>query len=91
MPIPFLAGQVFDDGAVAAMGIAFDRACRAFDLVDKDDAVASVLAQKIIEAAREGERDPDKLYKAVQHWATRRDVPARPGSGRRVKAGERST
>jgi hypothetical protein len=75
MPIrPFLAGHVFDDEVVAAMGIAFDRACRAFALVDKEDTVTSVLAQKIIEAAHAGERDPDKLYEAVRRWATGRDL-----------------
>ena len=89
MPIrPFLAGHVFDDDVTAAMGKAFDQACRAFALVDKQDAVTNVLAQKIIEAARAGERDPDKLYEAVWRWATQRNAPARSDLDLRVKTGE---
>ena len=72
-----MAGHVFDDDVVAAMGIAFDRTCRAFELLDKEDAVTTILAQKIIEAAQAGERDPDKLVEAVQRWAKRRDAIVR--------------
>jgi hypothetical protein len=89
MPIrPFLAGHVFDDDVLAAMGAALDRACQAFALVDKQDAVTSVLAQKIIEAACAGERDPDKLYEAVWRWATQCDAPGRRDLDPQVKMGE---
>ena len=89
MPIrPFLAGRVFDDDVVAAMGAALDRACRTFALVDKQDAVTNVVAQKIIEAASAGERDPDKLYEAVWRWATQCDGPGRHELDPQVKMGE---
>ncbi|HUI98054.1 MAG TPA: hypothetical protein VLX44_20015 [Xanthobacteraceae bacterium] len=92
MPMrPFLADHAFDDDVVAAMGIAFDRACRAFALVDKEDTVTKVLAQKIIEAAQTGERDPDKLYETVRRWATRRDAPPPGDAAPHVKAGDRRT
>jgi len=84
MPMrPFLAGHAFDDDAVAAMGLAFDRACRAFELVDRENPVTKILAHKIIEAAQAGERDPDRLYEAVRRWATRREPL--PDAGRPVK------
>jgi hypothetical protein len=86
MPIRrHLASHVFDDDVVSAMGMAFDHACRAFELRDKDDAVTAVLAQKIIEAAQTGERDPDRLYEAVRRWATQRG--AAPDAGRPIRSG----
>jgi hypothetical protein len=65
---PFLFGPAFDHDTVAAMGIAFDRARRSFGLMGKDDALTKTVAQKIIEAAGAGERDPDKLYETVRDW-----------------------
>ncbi len=59
------SGPAFDDDVVTAMGIAFDRACNSFRLIDQDDAIAKMIADKIRAAARTGERDPNKLYDAV--------------------------
>ena len=70
MPIRlFLAGLAFDEMVVTAMGVAFDRACKSFGLIDKDDAITEMITDKIIAAARTGERDPNKLYEAVCQWA----------------------
>jgi hypothetical protein len=54
-------GTIFDDGATKAMGEAFDAACK--DLHDRGQPsiVYGVIASRIIEAARSGERDPKKL------------------------------
>ena len=73
MPIrPYLAGFVFDDDTLAAMGIAFDRACRSFGLIDKEGEDTKRVAQKIIEAAQAGERDSNKLYEKVREWGMQR-------------------
>jgi hypothetical protein len=53
-------GKVFDDRATKVMGEAFDGASR--DLHDKGHPlVYEVIASRIIDAARSGERDPKKL------------------------------
>jgi hypothetical protein len=54
-------GTVFDDRATRVMGEAFEAACK--DLHDKGQpsVVYGVIANRIIEAARSGERDPTKL------------------------------
>ena len=70
MPIrPFLAGLAFDDMVVTAIGLAFNRVCSSLELIDHDDAITTMIADKIIAAARTGERDPNKLYEALCEWA----------------------
>ena len=70
MPItPFLADQAFGPEVLRAMGIAFERACEALGLADRSDAITKLVAYEIIDAATEGERDPDKLFGAVMEWA----------------------
>lgn len=63
--LPFIrkAGTVFDDQATELMGKAFDAACQ--DLHDKGQPaiVYEVIAKRIIDAARNGERDPVQLRK----------------------------
>jgi hypothetical protein len=54
---------VFDDEAVRAMGAAFDQACRSLRLFAHFDRVRELVAKRIIEAAKNGERDPIRL-----HW-----------------------
>jgi hypothetical protein len=58
-------GTVFDDHATKVMGEAFDAARK--DLRDRGQpsVVYGVLANRIIEAARSGERDPQKLKEAA--------------------------
>ena len=50
----------FDDAATSAMGAAFDRACES--LKNFGSAVPTIIAEQIIAAAKNGERDSDSLY-----------------------------
>ena len=52
---------VFDDKAVRAMGAAFDQACRSLRHFAHFDRVRELVAKRIIEAAKNGERDPIRL------------------------------
>jgi hypothetical protein len=53
----------FDDKAIRAMGAAFDQACHSFRNFAHFDRVRELVAKRIIEAAKKGERDPTRL-----HW-----------------------
>ena len=50
----------FDDAATLAMGEAFDNACKS--LQNFGSAVPMIVANLIIAAAENGERDPARLY-----------------------------
>jgi hypothetical protein len=54
-------GAVFDDSAIKVMGEAFDAACKDLHDAGQPDIVYEVVATRIIEAAKSGERDPEKL------------------------------
>src|SRR6266480_1238708 len=65
MPIrPFLTGQIFDPETTRIMGVAFEIAYTAFRLADRGPAEA-IVAQRIIELASAGERNPDLLCEKV--------------------------
>ena len=51
---------VFDDTATLAMVIAFDRACKSLPH-PSHNAAREIIAKKIVEAAKRGENNPDKL------------------------------
>ena len=53
----------FDDAATLAMGEAFDSACKS--LRNFGSAVPAIIADLIIAAAKNGERDPGRLYEQV--------------------------
>ena len=53
----------FDDAATSAMGEAFDNACKS--LRDFGSAVPAIIADLIITAAKDGERDPARLYEQI--------------------------
>jgi hypothetical protein len=59
-----LAG-VFDNHATKVMGGAFDAACKDLHDTGQPSIVYEVVATRIIEAAKSGERDPEKL----RDWA----------------------
>jgi hypothetical protein len=62
LPItPFLKDHAFEPEVTRAMGIAFEDACRLLRLLDKADPAAEIVATKIIELAKSGERDADRL------------------------------
>jgi hypothetical protein len=57
----FLGGQAFPAETLVSMGIAFDQACKTLGLADRSDSLTALVASKIIAAAQDGERDPDRL------------------------------
>jgi hypothetical protein len=61
----------FDPEALAAMIEAFDAAYKALDDGGQPKIVLDVIAQRIIDAAKRGERDPVRLVKAALPWLTR--------------------
>ncbi len=62
--LPFPRKQSdFDDEATRRMAEAFDAACLAS--LDQTEIIKEMFAKKIIEAAKEGERDPSRLRDAA--------------------------
>ena len=62
MPIrPYLQDTTFDPEHVKAMGTAFDCVIRELHDSGQSSVVREVIAERIIAAAKTGERDPDKL------------------------------
>jgi hypothetical protein len=53
----------FDDATTLAMGEAFDAAC--LEKSDQSDIARELIALRIIEAARKGQRDPELLKRAA--------------------------
>jgi len=54
-------GTVFDDRATAIMGEAFDSACKELHDSGQPPIVYEVIAKRIIDGVRAGERDPMRL------------------------------
>jgi hypothetical protein len=52
----------FDDAATLAMGEAFDRTCKSLRIIGDTATVRAIIAARIIEVAKSGERDPARLY-----------------------------
>jgi hypothetical protein len=74
MPVtPYLDGFSFDGEAKRVMGIAFEMTCVVLR-VKRTDPMAEKVAKSIIELARHGERDPDRLCDAALD-AVRRPPP----------------
>src|SRR5712671_1391749 len=66
MPIrPYLDGQKFDPETIRVMGIAFEMALVALRLADRGDLANEVVARQIINLAKAGERDPERLCEAM--------------------------
>jgi len=59
--IPFLGESVFDPDTTKAMGDAFDAACGHLGGRGQPLLVKEIVAKRIIEAARRGEHDPQRL------------------------------
>jgi hypothetical protein len=61
MPIaPYLDGFPFDAEAKRVMGIAFEMTCVALR-ISRTDPLAETVAKRIIDLAKDGERNPDRL------------------------------
>ena len=59
--------EAFGPDAIAVLAVALEDALRQLDLVDRNDPAATMVAKRIIELAKRGERDPIRLRdQAVQ-------------------------
>ena len=66
MPISRLTkGGVFDPEHITAMTTAFEDVLRAVGLIDRSDPLVESVAKKIVDAAKKGERDPQRLRDQV--------------------------
>ena len=63
---PILDGNIsFDPEATRVMGVAFEMARVALRLADRGDLADEIIAKRIIELAKAGERNPDVLCEGV--------------------------
>ena len=60
---PYLAHQAFEPETIETMSAAFVAVCEALHLKVGDDPATRIVAQKVIELAQRGIRDPDMLRK----------------------------
>ncbi len=61
----FLQSAAFKLETIAAMSEAFEAACKQLDDTGQPELVLEVIADRIMAAARTGERDPVRLRKAA--------------------------
>jgi hypothetical protein len=75
--IPFLQDDAFDPDALRAMATALDEVCRTLRL-NGDQRAREIMAVRIIELARRGERDPERLRDRMlwEAGATSRYLPS---------------
>jgi molybdopterin-biosynthesis enzyme MoeA-like protein len=55
------SGAVFDCRMTAAMGEAYDKACRSMQDWGQPEIMKKTIAKRIIEVAQRGESDPDQI------------------------------
>ena len=66
MPItPYLNGERFEPETECVLDVAFEQVCIALRIGASDDDVKQAIANKVIELARAGERNPDILCERV--------------------------
>ena len=66
MPIaPFIDGMSFDPETRRVLGVAFEMTCAALHLSDRGDRANEIIARRIIEFAKTGERNPDLVCDGV--------------------------
>jgi hypothetical protein len=62
MPItPYLSGQQFDPETKRILGLAFELTCAALRIGECDDGVKQAIADKIINLAKGGGRNPEVI------------------------------
>ena len=66
--LPFVKDGMFDQKDITAMSMALDDVCRLLNLRD-DYSAKEVIASRIIDLARAGERSPTRLRDRVLHEA----------------------
>ena len=82
MPItPFLRGQAFDPELVNAMGAALSKTCDALGLTERGD--ATLVAEKIIELAERGLRNPTTIHRMAMTELKSNSHPTGPLNGTR--------
>jgi len=65
----------FDDAATSAMGEAFDRACSAVRSHEPASTVRETIANRILDAAKNGERNPNRLLERALAPFDTEDMP----------------
>ena len=66
MPITHISDTAaFDPEAIRTLAVTYDSACAVLHVANATDPRATVIAKKIIEHARHGERDPIRLLDLV--------------------------
>ena len=83
MPItPFLAGKAFDPEAIESMSASFVAACDALGLKVGDDPATRFVAEKVIEFAQRGVRDPNMLCRlTLKEFDLTDESPPQPING----------
>jgi hypothetical protein len=66
--LPFVKDGVFDDKDITAMSMALDDVCKMLNLRD-DNSAREVMAIRVIDLARAGERSPARLRDRILHEA----------------------
>jgi hypothetical protein len=66
MPMtPYLKSEAFEPETTKALGIAFEKVCLKLGLALTPDAMTERVAKVIIELAKGGETDPERLYQGA--------------------------
>ena len=87
MPIrSFLNGEQFDQETLRVLGVAFEQVCIALRIGDCGDDVKNAIANKIIELAKTGERNPDLLCERALKKIRQPLEPAPPFAVEWIKA-----
>jgi hypothetical protein len=66
--LPFVKDGVFDQKDITAMSMALDDVCKILNLRD-DSSAREVIAIRIVDLARAGERSPARLRDRILHEA----------------------
>jgi hypothetical protein len=66
--LPFVKDGVFDHEDITVMSMALDDVCKILNLRD-DNSAREVIASRIIDLARAGERNPKRLRDRILHEA----------------------
>ena len=66
--LPFVKDGVFDQKDITAMSTALDDVCKILNLRD-DNSAREVIAIRIVDLARAGERNPTRLRDRILHEA----------------------
>ena len=80
--IRIVEGGSFDAEITRTMGQVFDKACNSLRDFGSAVLVRENIAKRIIEVAKNGERDPARLYEQAVRVVVSIDIPSMPSVGR---------